>query len=306
MIDNKKNKKKILIVGGTGFLGYHLARICRKTSDITCISLSRPSKNKKLKSVEYIRCDISRKNNLKKKIIKKYDIVINLGGYIDHINKKKTYNSHYLGCKNLINFFLKKKIELFVQIGSSSEYGKIDVPHKDKIKGHPSTIYGYSKLKASKYLFKFYKKKFPFTIIRFYQVYGPNQNSERLLPTIINSALESKNFYCSSGYQNRDFLYVEDATRAIIKCFDNKKIIGKIINIGYGKQINIKKLIKKVVLIIGKGTPVFGKIKLRSDEPLNSYPDLKNAKKLLNWKPKIDINQGLLKTISFYKKQNRL
>lgn len=299
-------RKKILIVGGTGFLGYHLSRACLRTAEITSLSLSKPRKIKKLKGVKYIICNISKINNLKNKLIKDYDIIVNFGGYINHVKKKQTYNSHYLGSKNLVNFFSKKKIKRFIQIGSSSEYGKLEGPHSDSIKGNPSTIYGHSKLMASKYLISFNKKNFPFTILRLYQVYGPNQNKDRILPMIINSALRDDKFNCSSGKQNRDFLYVDDAIRAIIQCFKNKKVIGKIINIGYGKQINIKKLIKKLILIIGKGTPLFGKIKLRNDEPLSSYPNLKNAKKYLNWKPKINLNEGLSKTISFYKKQKGL
>jgi nucleoside-diphosphate-sugar epimerase len=302
MTSYNKKRNKILIVGGTGFLGYHLSKVCCKRAEVTSLSLSKPNKNRKLEGVKYIICDISKIDNLKRKIIKNYDVIVNFGGYIDHVNKKKTYDSHYLGCKNLIKFFSKKKIKIFIQIGSSSEYGKKKAPHSDNIKGNPSTIYGLSKLMASKYLFLYIKKNFPFTILRLYQVYGPNQNKDRILPMIINSALRGEKFNCSSGVQNRDFLYVDDVIKAILKCFENKKVIGKIINIGYGRQINIKKLIKKLISIIGKGTPIFGKIKLRSDEPLNSYPNLKNAKMYLNWKPKIKLNQGLSKTISFYKK----
>lgn len=300
MKNNKK--KKLLIIGGTGFLGYHLSRVCLKKFKISSISLSKPKKKTKLKSVKYIICDISKMNDLKNKIIEDYDIIVNFGGYINHVDQKQTYNSHYLGLKNLANFFLKKKIKILIQIGSSSEYGKLEGPHSDNLKGNPSTIYGHSKLMASKYLISLAKKNFPFTILRLYQVYGPNQNKDRILPMIINSALKGAKFNCSSGKQNRDFLYVDDAIRSIIECFENKNVIGKIINIGYGKQINIKKLVKKIILIIGKGTPIFGKIKLRKDEPLNSYPNLKNAKKYLSWKPKINLNEGLSKTISFYRK----
>ena len=300
----KNKKKKLLIVGGSGFLGYHLSKICIKKYDITSLSLSKPIKERKINKVKYIICDISKKKNLEKKIKHNYEIVVNLGGYIDHQNILRTKNSHFIGCKNLVNFFKKREIKIFIQIGSSSEYGKINSPHKENLSGKPSTIYGKSKLMASKYLFKFAKKyEFPFTIIRFYQVYGPKQNNDRMIPYVINSSLKNINFNCSSGVQNRDFLFVDDAVKAILKCFNNKSVIGKIFNIGSGRSSNIKKVIMLLNKTIKSGTPLFGAVKMRADEPINSYPDLRNSKKYLNWKSKITLKKGLERTILFYKKK---
>ena len=83
-------KKRILIVGGTGFIGYHLAlKATKKNWSVTSIS-SKPPKNLRFVSkVKYILCDIANKNLLKKKINKSFDYVVNLGGYVDHSNKKK-------------------------------------------------------------------------------------------------------------------------------------------------------------------------------------------------------------------------
>ena len=102
-------KKKILIVGGTGFIGYHLAKKClQKGWKVTSISSNPPKKIRYLPKVKYIRCDIINKKLLKKCISKSFDYVVNLGGYVDHSNKKKTLKSHYDGCKNLAKIFLKK------------------------------------------------------------------------------------------------------------------------------------------------------------------------------------------------------
>ena len=297
------NKKKLLIVGGTGFIGYHLSKISLNKFQVSSLSLSQPKKEKKLKKVKYIICDISKKYSLEKKIKSKFDIVVSLGGYINH-KDQSTVKAHYDGCKNLVNFFQKQKLKIFIQIGSSSEYGKKSSPHLENLDGKPTTIYGKSKLNASKYLFSFSKKKkFPFTIIRFYQIYGPKQNNDRIIPIVINSSLKNEKFNCSSGLQNRDFLYVTDAVSSILKCFDAKKSLGKIINIGSGRQTNIKKLIINISNKIKKGKPLFGVIKLRADEPIDSYPDLKNAKKYLNWKPRIKLEVGLSKTIKYFKKK---
>ena len=117
-------KKKILIVGGTGFLGYHLAKKCiEKGWGVTSISTNKPKKIRFLSKVKYLILDISKKKLIKKLIKYDYDYVVNFGGYVNHNEKLKTYQSHYVGCKNLADFFLGKKIESFIQIGSCVEYG---------------------------------------------------------------------------------------------------------------------------------------------------------------------------------------
>ncbi len=302
------NKKKILITGGTGFIGYHLAKRCLSLSWlVTSLSTKKPRKDRKLNKVKYIECDISNKKILTNKLDLDYDYVVNLAGYVDHSHKYKTIKSHYNGCKNLSLLFLKSKIKKFIQIGSSTEYGKIKSPQTENKKNLQKTFSPYSnaKLLSTKFLLNLQKKfDFPSTIIRLYLVYGPNQDKNRIIPITISNAMQNNDFDCSSGTQYRDFIYIDDVISAIIAILKNKNTKGEIINIGSGKPIKIKKLILKICKIIGSGKPNFGKIKLRKDEINKLYPNILKAKKLLKWKPKIDLNLGLKKTINIYKKKN--
>ena len=98
--------KKILITGGTGFIGYHLAKKCLELNwSVTSLSSKKPKRFRKLKKVKYLICDISDQKSLKKKINQNYDYVVNLAGYVDHSHKYKTMKSHYNGCKNISSFF---------------------------------------------------------------------------------------------------------------------------------------------------------------------------------------------------------
>ena len=298
--------KKILIIGGTGFLGYHLAKKCLlKKWDVTSISTNRPKKMRFLPKVKYLVLDITNKKLLLKKIKSNYDFVVNFGGYVNHNEKSKTYKSHYNGCKNLADLFKNKNIKSFIQIGSSVEYGNVKSPQNEnditdvkKLK----SAYGKAKLMATNYLLKLNKKyNFPCTILRLYLVYGPCQDNNRLIPHTLNECLRDNIFMCSAGKQYRDFLFVEDLIRAILKCFNNNKSIGEVINIGEGKPRNVRKVILFIKNKINLGKPVFGKISLRRDEIFRLYPNIAKAKKILNWKPYTSFQKGIETVIRYYK-----
>ena len=298
----KKKSKSILVVGGTGFIGYNLIKSClKKKIKVTCISSSKPLFKKFFPKVKFIVCDIRNKKMLRKKLRAEFNYVVNLAGYVDHSNKKETFSSHYYGCFNISNIFLGKKIESFVQIGSGLEYGNNKSPQKETSLCKPKGTYALAKYRASMYLLKLFKnKKFPCTIVRLYQAYGPDQKFNRLIPIVIKACLEKKNFACTSGNQKRDFLYIDDFLNLIFKIFKTKKTRGKIINAGSGKPIKIKILIEKIKKISKGGQPLYGKIKMRKDEILNMYPNISRAKKLLKWSPKYSIISGLKETIKSY------
>lgn len=301
-----KPKKKILIVGGTGFIGFHLAKkSLKKGWQVTSISSRHPKKVRFLKKVKYIRSDITNKKLLKKSTKDTYDYVVNLGGYVDHSNKKKTFKSHYEGCQNLAQIFLEKKISSFIQIGSSLEYGASKSPQKENVKCNLKSVrsvYGKAKLLSSKYVINlFKKKKFPSTVIRFYLVYGPKQDINRFIPTIINGCLKNKKFPTSDGSQLRDFLYIDDAIRAIIMCLENKKSRGQILNIGTGKPKLIKKVIQMVKKVSKGGKPQYGMFKLRKFDIPKLYPNINKVKNKIKWSPKVSFEKGIKITVRDFK-----
>ena len=144
-------------------------------------------------------------------------------------------------------------------------------------------------------------KKFPVTILRFFQVYGPKQDENRVLPQIIKGCLNNKKFPTSSGDQIRDFCHVNDIVNAIFLALTSKKSNGEIFNIGSGKPKKIKQVIRQIQKIIGKGKAQFGKIKYRQDENMKLYPNIKKARIKLNWKPKINFNRGIKIVINSFR-----
>jgi len=308
----KKLNYKICILGGTGFIGYHIAKKClSKKWSVHSVSINKPKKLRFLNGVRYFLCDVSSKKNLEKIFNKNnYDYVINLSGYVDHSKSKLTYKSHYIGCRNLVDLLKTRKIKKFIQLGTSLEYGSIKSPQQEPkvttkdTKKKLKSVYSNSKLKATNCLVKAYKKyNFPCIIFRLYLTYGPRQDFNRLIPIVIKNCFEGNNFPTSSGNQIRDFIYIDDLVDLVVKSLKSK-IKGEIINLGSGKPTKVKKIIKFIESAINKGKPLFGVIELRKDEQLKIYPNISKAKQFFNWKPKISIFEGLKKTIKYYKNEN--
>ncbi len=301
-----------MIIGGTGFIGKHLINRCIKNKwQVTSVSLNPISNNSIIQKVDYLFFDIGKYNSILKNLKnKKFDLIINLGGHINHREKIKTYNSHYIGCKNLVRYSIYQNIHKFIQIGSSVEYAFSKSPIKENVKikkNKINSIYGLSKFNATNFIKKTLNKiNFEYYILRPFLVYGPGQSNDRLIPFIINESLKNNKFPCSKGNQIRDFLYVSDFIDLVIKCVKNKdyKKKNKIINVASGKPIKVKKLINLIRKLTKNGHPEFGKIKLRKDEPLKLYANISLAKKLFNWRPKISLKKGIMKTIHYYRMKN--
>jgi nucleoside-diphosphate-sugar epimerase len=296
-------KKRIIIFGGSGFIGVNLIRaLSKKNFNITSVSRKLPLRINRIKNVKYVNCDVSKLKDLKK-INTNYDFVFNFSGNIDHKNKNQTLKTHYLGCKNILEIFKKKKFKLFIQLGSSLEYGDLSSPHSENTRTYPKSVYGKAKLKATKFIFNYNKKnKINFIILRLYQVYGAYQKFDRLIPFIVRNSINNKKFECTDGRQFRDFLHVNDLVSLFLKILKKKKIRNGIYNVGTGKPLQVKKIINIISKTVKKGEPLFGKIKMRNDENLRYYPNILKIKRFFNWKSKIDIISGLKKTIKFYEK----
>ena len=160
-----------------------------------------------------------------------FTYVVNLGGYVNHSFskniEKKMKKPHFIGLVNLTKIFLKKKITKFIQIGSCAEYGKAQAPQNESLQCLPNSPYALAKLEATRFSLMLYiSKKFPITILRFFQVYGSRQDQNRALPQIIKNCLNNKKFPVSEGNQIRDFCYVDDVVKAIFLALKSRNSDG--------------------------------------------------------------------------------
>mgnify|MGYP001305003598 CR=1 FL=1 len=299
-------QRKILILGGTGFIGYHLAKYASlKNFNVTSVSKSIPQKNRRLKKVNYIFFNIANKKKIKKIKIN-FDYVINASGYGEHHRFDKEgfdlFNNNFKSLVNLVEYFKNKKIKKFIHFGSSFEYSQSQAKIKENYKTKPNSIYGMSKLACTNYLLKnFRENNFPITIFRLFQVYGNQQNENRLIPYVVKSCLNNKKFKLTSGNQVRNFCHIDDVVRGVFLSLSNKKTNGEIFNIASDENFKIKKLVLIINKKIKRGKPLFGKKKLNIGEKNKIIPDIKKIYKFLKWKPKLTFVKGLNEILKYEK-----
>tara|TARA_X000000950_G_scaffold8188_1_gene8993 strand:- start:4949 stop:5860 length:912 start_codon:yes stop_codon:yes gene_type:complete len=293
--------KKIIIFGGTGFIGYHLCKKALKNKfKVLSISKNPPLMKRRLNKINYINMDATKIRSFKK-ISRDCDIIINAAGYGSHLRGKKgkaLYNDHILIIKNIIKYFNGKNIKKIIQIGSSSEYAKYNSRINENFKTRPISYYGKAKLRITKLLQNEYsKKKLPITIFRIFQAYGPKQDENRLIPYVIKNLKKKRDVYLTNGKQIRDFCFIDDLINAIFLSINNKNTNGLVINLGSGRKIKVDQIVKKIFKIIKKGKLIFNARKFHHGEHKIILPNISKAKKLLKWKPKISLENGLKRTI---------
>ncbi len=300
----------LLIIGGTGFIGRHLVLAAKKKGYIvTSASLNYPKKENIIDGVKYYEVDLCNIETAKKFLTKPYDYVVNLGGYIDHSDfkngGKKVIDAHYTGVYEIVTKLKKDNLKKFIQIGSSDEYGEAKAPQSEDLRELPITPYAFAKIASTHFLQMLYKTEdFPVTILRLFLTYGPAQDTNRFLPQVITACIKNKSFPTTLGSQIRDFCYIDDTINAIMKMLVSKNTNGEIFNLGSGIPRTVKSVINIIQKQLSKGKPLYGALNLRKNENMNLYSDNQKILKYIDWKPEIDIEEGIKRTIKFYKEIN--
>jgi UDP-glucose 4-epimerase len=311
--------RKILVTGASGFVGSHLCR--RLVNDygdkIQLLALANPSSNRidqRSKSYQYI--DLCNYEALSKAVLDFQPTeIVHLAGVktkgVSTYDFKNCYLNNLLGTLNLVSV-CEKLIGLnrFIHLGSSDEYGRIDIPFKESDREQPLSAYGLSKLAATQLLQgRAIVGNFPVVILRPTIIYGPGQGGEMFLPSMIQSVVAGKRFSMSSGLQTRDFIYIDDVVRGICLALvaQGPDLNGQIINLSSGFPVRIADLAKKVVRMIGFDENLLldiGAMKTRVGEATN-YASINGlAKVLLGWDPLISLEEGLQYTINYFVDQN--
>ena len=308
-------KRKILVTGGAGFIGSHLCRrLLAEGNDVLCVdSLFTGSKDNILdlldnKRFEFIRHDICEPITLEVEQI--YNLACPASPVHYQFNPVHTTKTSVNGMINMLGLARRTKATI-LQASTSEVYGDPEIhPQPESYWGRvnpigPRACYDEGKRCAETLCFDYHRQhKLPVRVVRIFNTYGPNMhpNDGRVVSNFIVQALQNKDITIyGEGSQTRSFQYVDDLVNGMLLLMNNKTGFTGPVNIGNPDEFTIKQLAEKVLeLIPGSRSKLVYK-ELPQDDPRQRQPDIALAKKELGWTPTIKLEEGLRRTIAYFK-----
>ena len=303
---------KVLVTGGAGFIGSHLVdRLIKEGHRVIVVdNLSTGKKENLNQKAKFYKIDICSPKipHIFKK--EKPEIIFHLAAQVD-VRKSvedpiEDAKINILGSLNLLENYKKLKLKKFIFISTGGAmYGEADiVPTPETYPENPLSPYGIEKLTIEKYLNYYYKVfGLPYVSLRLANVYGPRQNSKGeagVIAIFCDKMFSGEQPVINGdGKQTRDFIFVDDVVEANMLAMKSKK--PGIYNIGTAKETSINTIFRKIRELTGsKCKKIHGPA--LSGEQKRSCLDFSKAKKELKWQPKYNLEEGLEKTINWFKK----
>ena len=305
---------KVLVTGGAGFLGSHLCeRLLQDNRDVICVDNFYSGDKQNIRdfisnpNFELIRQDITVPINLE------VDEIYNLACPASPIHYQNdpvhTTKTSVHGAINVLDLARKCNAKIF-QASTSEVYGDPEInPQIESYWGNVNPIgvrscYDEGKRCAETLFFDYFRQyKLNIKVGRIFNTYGPKVHPKdgRVVSNFIMQALENKNITIyGDGKQTRSFCYVDDLIDVFLLFMaSNEKITGPM-NIGNPNEITIENL-AKIIIELTDSRSVIEYKNLPQDDPKRRKPDISLAKSILNWEPKVSLEDGLLKTIEYFK-----
>jgi len=245
-------------------------------------------------------------------LVEKSDLVIHFAAET-HVTRSifdnfTFFETDVLGTQVVANAVLKNKgrIDRFIHISTSEVYGTASKEVMDENHAlNPCSPYAAAKAGADRLVYSYwYTYDIPAVIVRPFNNYGPYQHLEKAVPRFITSCLLDEPLTVHGGGKaKRDWLFVEEACLALDKIMhtDLNKIKGEVLNIGTGKSISVGEVAKTIVKLMDKDESLISYIEDRPGQVDKHISSIEKAKKLLGWESKVSLEEGLQKTIDWYK-----
>jgi len=315
---------RVLVTGGAGFIGSHLAdKLVEKGDEVICLDNFDPYYNPNIKK-KNIKHNLGKKNfklveadvrdgKALKKVFEKNGIekVVHLAakaGVRPSIKDPLLFEDvNIRGTLNLLESCRKHGIENFVFGSSSSVYGITEkVPFSEDDTLRPISPYGASK-RSGELLCHAYSSLYdiPVTCLRFFTVYGPRQRPDMAIHKFVKLIDRGEKIQMyGNGTSKRDYTYIDDIVDGIMTALE-KKFVFEVFNLGNSKTVELRRLISLIEEELGKEAKIERLPDQPGDVPI-TYADISKAKKLLNYSPKTRIEEGLAKFVEWYKDEGTM
>lgn len=312
---------KIIITGGAGFIGSHIAERCVSEGHEVVIiddmddyySPVLKKKNvdyvSKFGTVTFIRGDITNLEFLMGVIDVDVDYVFHeaaqAGVRISVENPFKPNNINVVGTLNVLQASIDSNVKRVINASSSSVYGKVEhLPFDEKHPTRPVSPYGVSKLAAEHYCRVFYEVYgLPTVSLRYFTVYGPRMRPDLAISIFTEKMLKNEPITIfGDGEQTRDFTYIDDIVAINMKLLDTNRADGVVMNIGSGNRISVNDLAKNLKEIVGSSSGI-SYADVQKGDAEHTLADVGLVKELIGYESSVKIEDGLKRFVKWYKQQ---
>lgn len=311
----KMDRKRVLVTGGAGFLGSHLCdRLIADGDDVICVDNLFTGSKDNIRHLlgnpyfEFIRHDVT--EPLYVEVDQIYNLACPASPPHYQYNPIKTAKTSVLGAMNMLGLAKRVKARI-LQASTSEVYGDPQVhPQTEDYRGYVNPIgirscYDEGKRMAETLFFDYHRREdVDIKVIRIFNTYGPRMDSNdgRVVSNFIMQALEGRDITIyGDGKQTRSFQYVDDLIEGMHRMMnDSREDFTGPVNIGNPGEFTMLELAEKVLSHTGSSSKIVYE-PLPSDDPTQRRPDITLAKKELNWEPKVALDEGLERTIEYFK-----
>ncbi len=308
-------RKKVLVTGGAGFVGSHLCeRLLNEGNDVVCLDNYFTGQKQNIVHLlgnpyfELIRHDVT--NPFYIEVDEIYNLACPASPIHYQYNAIKTIKTSVMGAINMLG--LAKRVRAKILQASTSEvYGDPQIhPQTESYWGHVNPIgerscYDEGKRSAETLFVNYHKQNnVRIKIIRIFNTYGPRMhpNDGRVVSNFIVQALQGKDITIyGSGLQTRSFQYVDDLIEGMVRMMASPDSFTGPVNIGNPNEFTILQLAELVIQLTNSKSKIV-RLPLPADDPTQRQPNIELARKELDWEPKIQLKEGLIKTIDYFSK----
>lgn len=307
--------QRVIVTGGAGFIGSHLCdRLLNEGNYVICIDNFFTGSEKNIlkllnnKNFELIKHDIT--NPIEISADQIYNLACPASPVHYQLDPINTLETSIVGAKNMLEL-AKKNSSKILQASTSEVYGDPRVhPQTESYWGNVNPIgiracYDEGKRCAETYFFDYYRQyNTTIRVVRIFNTYGPNMHPKdgRVVSNFIVQALKDKDLTIyGDGSQTRSFQYIEDLIEGICLMMNNQNDLKGPVNIGNPDEFTIKQLAEKVLAMIPESKSKIIYKALPQDDPKQRKPNIDIARDELGWKPKTNLEQGLEKTINYFR-----
>jgi dTDP-glucose 4,6-dehydratase len=309
--------RRVLVTGAGGFIGSHLAeRLATAGAEVRAFVryTSRGDHGwledvapDAAQSIEVFRGDLANPEAVLG-AMSGCEAVFHLGALIpipySYRHPREFVTANVEGTLNVLEAARREEPARIVHTSTSEVYGTAQrVPIDEEHPLRPQSPYAASKVGADQLALS-YGRSFgtPVVVARPFNTYGPRQSARAVIPTIATQALARDVVELGATAPTRDFLYVEDTAAGIVACAEADGVDGEVVNLGTGSEITIGKLAERILRLAGRDVPVsLDEQRLRppDSEVERLVADVAKARRLLDWEPRVDLDEGLRRTIEW-------